>query len=169
MIRNPSQKVPKLLTLTMITALTLFGCSLFGLGEEAGTSTDSGNQSPPPWLAADPATCQLTETSAQSRGDPHSYDSAGNSTGLLPQGQVTCVLEIQACADMIVKQKVVNTSAGEKCPVYLHYSYAPTTQVCCAAWNEAKESKSPCDPLEDMDCDGVANDLDQYPLDFLKP
>ena len=151
----------------------ILGCSQtpFGSGKSTGSATTPADkiQSPPPWFTADPATCQLTETSAQSHGDPHSYNSMGNSTGLLPPGQVTCVLEIQLCADMIVKHQVVNTQAKEKCPDSLHYSYAPRSEVCCAIWNEAKESKSPCDPLKDMDCDGIINDLDEFPLDFSKP
>ena len=67
---------------------------------------------------------------------------------------------------MIIKQKVVNTDAGEKCPDSLHFSRAPTTKVCCAKWDEAKRTKTPCDPMVDADCDGVANDADEYPLDF---
>jgi hypothetical protein len=150
---------------TILFGLVLVGCSqdLFGPGQGAGTPT--APKGPPPWFAAD-STCQLTETSAQSRGDPHSFDSTGKSTGLLPQGQVTCVLEIQVCGDMIVKQKVVNNNAGEKCPDSLHFSRAPTMKVCCAKWNEAKRTKQPCDPLADMDCDGATNTVDEYPLDF---
>ncbi|GEM_PF-4314616 len=152
--------------LLILVVLLLIGCSsLFGSGQGATTPTEA--KVAPPWLAAD-STCQLTQTSAQSRGDPHSYDSAGKATGLLPQGQVTCVLEIQVCGDMIVKSKVVNTAAKESCPDNLHYSHAPNTKVCCAKWNEAKRTKIPCDPLADIDCDGAANSVDDYPLDFAK-
>ena len=164
MIRS-SLAVRVIPVLTIIFGLVLVGCSqgLFGSGQGAGTPT--APKAPPPWFAAD-STCQLTETSAQSRGGKHSYDSAGKSTGLLPQGRVTCRLEIQVCGDMIVNQKVVNTNAGEKCPDSLHFSRAPTTKVCCAKWNEAKRTKQPCDPLVDMDCDGATNDVDEYSLDF---
>jgi len=155
------------LVLLILLGLLLVGCSqgLFSSGNDAATPTRV--QAAPPWFAAD-SSCQFTETSAQSRGDPHSFDSAGKSTGLLPQGQVTCVLEIQVCADMIIKSKVVNTAAHEPCPDSLHYSRAPQTKVCCAKWNEAKRTKSPCDPLTDMDCDGVVNTVDEYPLDFTR-
>ncbi len=158
-------------TLVFSVALLLFGCSLslFGLGKSAETTPGSAEKASPPWFSADPVSCQVTETSAQSRGDPHAFDDQGKSTGLLPQGKVTCVLEIQACGDMIVKHQVVDTAAGESCPEYLHFSYAPNTKVCCASWNEAKVSKVPCDPLQDMDCDGIGNDEDEHPLDWLKP
>jgi hypothetical protein len=156
--------VPALL---ILLGLLLVGCTqgLFSFG--LGAATPTRVSVAPPWFAAD-SSCQLTDTNAQSRGDPHSFDSAGKSTGLLPQGQVTCVLEIQVCGDMIVKSKLINTSAGEKCPESLHFSYAPRTKVCCAKWNEAKRTKSPCDPLTDMDCDGAVNTVDTYPLDFTK-
>ena len=161
-----SKKYRNVIVIALVLILIAIFFSSCGKGD---VELETAGKAPPPWFAADPATCQLTETSAQSRGDPHSFDDQGNSTGLLPQGQVTCVLEIQACADMIVKHQVINTSAGEKCPEYLHFSYAPNTKVCCESWNEAKVSKSPCDPLEDLDCDGIENNLDEYPLDFSKP
>ena len=153
--------------LLILLGLILIGCTqgLFGLGQGAATPTRA--RVAPPWLVVDSA-CQPIETSAQSRGDQHSFDSTGKSTGLLPQGQVTCVLEIQVCSDMIVKSKVVNTTVGEKCPDSLHYSRAPNTKVCCPKWEEAKRTKSPCDPLTDIDCDGAVNAVDEYPLDFTR-
>jgi hypothetical protein len=155
------------LVLLILFGSILVGCtqSLFGVGQGAATPTRIPVA--PPWFVAD-SSCQMTETSAQSRGDPHSFDSAGKSTGLLPSGQTTCVLEIQLCADMIVKSKLINTSAGEKCPESLHFSYAPRTKVCCAKWNVAKQTKSPCDPMTDMDCDGALNTVDTWPLDFTR-
>ncbi len=153
--------------LLILLGLFLIGCTqgLFGSGQ--GATTPARLTTAPPWFTAD-SSCQFTETSAQSRGDPHSFDSAGKSTGLLPQGQVTCVLEIQVCADMLFKSKVVNTAAREPCPDNLHYSRAPNTKVCCAKWNESKRTKSPCDPLTDIDCDGAVNTVDEYPLDYAR-
>jgi hypothetical protein len=153
--------------LTILLSLILIGCSqdLSASGKGTGTPTLPQVNAPPPWYVSD-STCQLTETSAQSRGDPHAFDGAGNSTGLLPQGQVTCLLQVQVCGDMITKQKVVNTNAGEKCPDSLHFSRAPVMKVCCAKWDEAKRTKMPCDPMVDADCDGVVNDADEYLLDF---
>ena len=123
--------------LLILLGLFLIGCTqgLFGSGQ--GATTPIRLPAAPPWFTAD-SSCQFTETSAQSRGDPHSFDSAGKSTGLLPQGQVTCVLEIQVCADMIFKSKVVNTAAHEPCPDNLHYSRAPKPK--CVAPNGTSPS-----------------------------
>jgi hypothetical protein len=166
MLRFPGSVVRAIAVGAVLFAALLLGCAPgAGTSSSAGTPTSPRVNAPPSWFASD-AACQFTETSAQSRGDPHSFDSTGKSTGLLPQDQVTCLLEIQVCGDMLVKQKVVNTTAGEKCPDSLHFSYAPATQVCCAKWKEAKRTKTPCDPLVDADCDGAANDADTYPLDF---
>lgn len=125
--------------------------------------SESDAKTPPPWFAPD-STCEMRETSVLSEGSPWAFDSAGNTTELLSDGKVTCVLRIQICGDTIFKQQVIE--GDEDCPESLHYSYAPPTQVCCDKWEEAKITESPCNPLEDADCDGVVNDADAYPLDF---
>lgn len=130
---------------------------------EAPALSESDAKTPPPWFVPD-AACQMTETSVLSEGSPRAYDRKGNPTELLPEGKVTCVLDIQICGDTIFKQHVIEGS--ENCPESLHFSYASPTQVCCAKWDEAKLTGSPCNPLRDADCDGVANDADAYPLDF---
>ena len=119
----------------------------------------------PQWFASS-GDCTLTETSVRSEGSPWAYDSQGNTTELLPDGKITCVLEIQICGDTIFKQQVIDTD--QDCPSYLHYSYAPQTSVCCDHWQAAKQSASPCDPTTDADCDGVNNDNDSYPLDVFQ-
>ncbi|GAB4537240.1 MAG: hypothetical protein Kow0063_23680 [Anaerolineae bacterium] len=169
------KRLTLVLTLALLVVLSL-ACSpggLTGAGSpapagEADTpgASGSGASTPPPWFAPDPD-CQMWETSVSSSGSPYAFDSAGNITELLPDGQVTCVLEIQICGDTIFKQQVVH-DASEDCPPSLHYSYAPPTQVCCARWDEAKQTGSPCQPLQDADCDGVLNDADAYPLDFAR-
>ena len=134
--------------------------------ETTSPSSEREEKAPPPWFMPNP-TCQMEETWASSEGSPWAYDSEGNTTERLPEGKVTCLLEIHICGDVIFKQQVVN--AGDECPESLHFSNAPNMQVCCTAWNEAKRTGSPCDPLEDADCDGVPNDMDTYPLDFSQP
>lgn len=126
-------------------------------------SSEPDTNTPPPWFAPDP-NCQMGETTALSEGSPWAFDSEGNATELLSDGQATCVLEIWVCGDRIFKQQVVEP--GEGCPESLHFSRAPRTEVCCAKWEEAKHTGAPCNPLEDADCDGVPNDSDAYPLDF---
>ena len=141
-------------------------CSLSeGSAARTPASSKSDTEMPPPWFAPD-STCQMRETSVRSEGSPWAFDSLGNTTELLSDGQVTCVLDIQVCGDTIFKQQVIGTD--EDCPASLHFSYAPPTQVCCARWDEATLTGSPCDPLEDADCDGTINDADAYPLDFLQ-
>ena len=120
-------------------------------------------QSPPEWFS-EVEGCTSQKTSVRSEGSPWAFDSQGYTTELLSDGQITCVLEIQICGYTIFKQQVID--AGDECPAYLHYSYAPPTPVCCSTWDESKQSGSPCDPLQDADCDGVSNDEDPYPLDF---
>ena len=127
------------------------------------TSSQPDAKTPPPWFAPDPG-CEMRETSVFSEGSPWAFDSDGHNTELLSDGQVTCILEIQICGDTIFKQQVIGP--GEDCPESLHFSHAPPTQVCCTKWEEAKLTGSPCDPLKDADCDGTANDMDTYPLDF---
>jgi len=161
--------------LTLLVTLSL-ACSLGGLtggGSSAGendvetpAASESDVKTPPPWFVPD-STCQMRETTASSEGSPYAFDSMGNTTKLLPDGQVTCVLEIQICGDTIFKQQVINVDS-EDCPASLHYSYAPSVQACCDKWDEAKQTGSPCNPLEDADCDAVVNDSDAYPLDFSK-
>jgi len=116
-----------------------------------------------PWFLED-SECFMRESSVRSEGSPWAFDKQGNTTELLPDGQVTCVLEIQVCGDTIFKQQVVETDEG--CPEYYHYSYAPPTAVCCELWEEAKLTDTPCNPLKDADCDGITNESDTFPLDF---
>ncbi len=119
---------------------------------------------PPPWLSF-PTTCMSTSSAASSGGSPNQLDEHGKVLGLLPQGQVTCFLEVLICGDMFAQTRVVDQAAGEKCPPELQASHAPQTATCCPAWEAAKKSKIPCDPLQDTDCDGRMNATDNYLLD----
>ena len=133
--------------------------------QDCSDAEQSGEATLPPWYAPD-LDCYMRETSVFSEGSPWAFDKEGNTTELLSDGQVTCVLSIQICGDTIFKQKVV--AAGEECPESYHYSFASPTDVCCSKWDEAKQTGSPCNPLMDADCDGVINEVDAYPLDFTK-
>ncbi len=119
---------------------------------------------PPPWLSF-PTSCQSTSSAASSGGSPSRLDEHGKPLGLLPQGQVACFLNVQICGDMFSRSQVINQNAGEKCPPELSASHAPQTAICCPAWQAAKSSKMPCDPLQDTDCDGRSNAVDNYLLD----
>jgi len=56
-------------------------------------------------------------------------------------------------SDTSVKQQVVNTNAGERCPDSLRFSRAPAMKVCCASGTR-QSAKQSYDPLVDMDCGG---------------
>ncbi len=151
-------------TLIFVWLITLFlsACAPAATPAPAAT-TLSTLESPPSWFGAGTST-----TRSLSAGEPYAFDEAGNITGDLPKDQVTCTLRIWICDDKIFKQKVINQGAGERCPDSLQFSHAPQTKVDCAKWDEAKRTKDPCDPLVDADCDGVTNDLDEWPLDFYR-
>jgi len=138
-------------------------CQSLGEDNLAATEDETSEPiKPAPWFM-EGSECSMRESSVRSEGSPWAFDKQGNTTELLPDGQVTCVLEIQVCGDTIFKQRVVGTD--ESCPEHYHYSYAQPTEVCCELWEEAKLTGTPCNPLMDADCDEITNESDTYPLD----
>ena len=130
---------------------------------EAAGSSNFSSPEMPAWFE-NTASCEdVRESSVLSEGSPWGFDAEGNTTELLEDGRITCVLRVQVCGDSIFKQQVIGE--GEECPAGLHYSAAPPVDVCCDAWDAARQSGSPCDPLQDADCDGLANEADDYLLD----
>ena len=84
-------------------------------------------------------------------------------------GEASCSRQILVCGDMIRTDKRYNTTQGEKCPFVEGERTAIAYrvdggEVCCDEWEKAKQSKSPCDPLADADCDGIPNDDDEDTL-----
>ncbi|MEA3349452.1 MAG: hypothetical protein U9Q82_02390 [Chloroflexota bacterium] len=134
--------------------------------ESPASSGSDTKKTLPPWFAPD-SNCAMDETYSSSEGSPWAFDNMGHTTELLPDGQVTCVLDIHVCGDTIFKQQVINVES-EDCPESLDYSFISSMQVCCAKWDKAKQTGSPCNPMEDADCDGKSNDADAHPLDFLQ-
>jgi hypothetical protein len=155
-----------LLGICLALLLAGLACALPFIGGSQPTAP-AANPAPPPWLSFG-SDCQPVHTSATSGGSIQNLDERGNTLEFLPQGQVACFLKVQVCSDIIARTKVINQAAGEKCPPELHFSYAPPIPVCCSAWEAAKASKIPCDPLQDADCDGRLNALDNYLLDWTK-
>lgn len=100
----------------------------------------------------------------ESRVDRYRYDASGNlGEDLWDTGLATCGLWITICGDRIFKSKVINTDAKETCPENLSWQSVPQGMVCCDEWKRAKQSKNPCDPLADIDCDGISNQEDDTP------
>ena len=101
-----------------------------------------------------------------SGGSPYRYDEKGSPKELFPSGSghITCNLNYYVCGDHFFKGKVINVNAGEKCPEW-NVEYR---EICCDSWVEAKRKKSPCNTMLDSDCDGVANEEDDYPTDSSK-
>jgi len=120
----------------------------------------------PPWLKANP-NCRYTGSihPGTSGGSPYRHDDRGKITGSLPSGQVTCNLTYYICGDSFFKSKIINVDKGEHCPDSLSYKAIPNQTVCCDAWAEANRTKMPCDPVVDSDCDGVPNQVDDFPVD----
>jgi hypothetical protein len=137
--------------LTILITLSM-ACSFSGLtgGVDGDTDVDpsgpSGSKAkePPAWFVSD-GTCRMEESMASSKGSPYAYDQFGNLQELLPDGKITCVLEVQVCGDTIFKQQVID-DASQDCPQSLHFSSVPTVQICCDTWEAAKQSGSPCNP-----------------------
>jgi len=136
-------------------------------GEEvAPQGSATVDEKPATWFAPE-GDCLLEDIWSASKGSPYAYDQFGNLGEALPDGQITCVLEIHICGDTIFKQQLIN-SETEDCPQFLDYNVVPDIQVCCTEWQKAKQSGAPCNPLEDADCDGVSNQDDNFPLDQMK-
>jgi hypothetical protein len=121
----------------------------------AGEQPPSGEQQgSAPWMPPRPG-CEPQTTSI-------------HYTGILTDmttGEASCSRQILVCGDLIRTDKTYNTKRGEKCPFVdgertsIAYRVDGVT-VCCDDWEKAKQSKSPCDPLADADCDGIPNDDD---------
>jgi hypothetical protein len=122
---------------------------------------------PPPWFG-ETASCQSELTTVSSETSNWKLDASGSTLIRLPTGMVTCSLKLEICGDAIVKNLVIIQTAGEICPLAYQAEAAPPTKVCCALWEAAKETKEPCDPLLDADCDGKLNPDDDYLLDTRK-
>jgi hypothetical protein len=113
----------------------------------------------PPWLQPDPA-CTPRRASIYI-------------TGLITDmsaGIAVCDRTVIVCADSFKVTRRYNYSKGERCPwapgarasITMNY---PGALVCCEKWQEAKRTGSPCNPLEDADCDGVPNSEDEDTLE----
>ncbi len=131
-----------------------------------GQTLSPGLKAPtaPPWLSFG-ADCQLVHSSATSGNSWRKLDEHDNPTRFLPMNQSTCSLQVKICDDTFFRTRVIDGAAGQTCPPELDPSYAPPSSICCAAWEAAMLSKTPCAPLEGADCDGRLNALDSYPLD----
>jgi len=124
------------------------------------TGGKPGGAALPPWLAN--PECKKHTTSIY-------Y------TGIITDmsaGVASCSRRILVCSDSIRTDKVYNYKRGEKCPWSDSTTIAYREDggaVCCDEWHKAKQSKTPCDPLADADCDGIPNDDDADTLSAAKP
>ena len=75
------------------------------------------------------------------------------------RNETHCYLYIHICS-LVVKRNTIQP-LGTTCPAAKDFAQ-PT--VCCDEFNKAVQSKQPCDPMQDVDCDGVPNDQDDDPL-----
>ncbi len=92
------------------------------------------------------------------------YNKSGEKVRVLwGRGKATCALFLYICGDRIFKGKEINLDIDEPCPPELKSQAYTGQPVCCDEWNQAKKTKSPCNPLSDADCDGVNNQADSTP------
>jgi hypothetical protein len=126
----------------------------------SASESDEAGGRPAPWLVTS-AHCVPETTSIYF-------------TGLISDmttGEASCSRQVVACSDKIRTDWHYNYKDA-KCPWSDQATISRREDgavVCCAAWDEAKRSKSPCDPLADADCDGIPNVDDLDTLAALPP
>ncbi len=124
-------------------------------GEEGGEEREPATAGPAPWLRTD-SDCLPNATTI-------------HITGLIQDmstGAASCSRTVLACGDSLQATVEYDYNTGS-CPfaegTTLEFSIEGPP-ICCRAWEDAKASKDPCDPLVDADCDGTPNDEDSEPL-----
>jgi len=91
---------------------------------------------------------------------PYHYDAAGGI--YINQEQRRCKEVILICGTMMVRESVVNKDPG--CGGAFWPDSKDGDEVCCEEFQKAVQSKQPCDPSKDADCDGVLNENDSNPF-----
>ena len=111
----------------------------------------------PPWL----------DMNCESNVRPYHYYQRDNRYKL-PPDQVRCLEKLDICGTWFVREKIVDTKPG--CDKNAFWKRPENlSDVCCEEFKKALESKQPCDPKEDLDCDGIPNDKDEYLLNYPYP
>jgi hypothetical protein len=145
-------------------------------GRSAGKQPDAGEQpgrgeqtpgglraaGPPPWL----------QPKSDCKPQPASIYVSGIILDM-NTGAAKCSRDIIVCSDNISTVVFYNYSKqGGRCPFSEGTTLAfreDGALVCCAEWEKAKLSASPCDPRADADCDGIPNDDDAETLRAAAP
>ena len=91
---------------------------------------------------------------------PYHYDAAGGI--YINQEQRRCKEVILICGTMMVRESVVNKDPGCGGPFWPDSKDGD--EVCCEEFQKAIQSKQPCDPSKDADCDGIPNEDDSNPF-----
>ena len=128
-----------------------------GAGAAGAPGPSAAAEGAPPWLSPTPD-CPPSETTIYV-------------TGLMldmSTGEAKCERSVVVCGDSMTSERRYDSNT-ERCPwssdgrTAIAFS-EPGLPVCCRDWEEAKRSRTPCDPQLDADCDGIPNDEDLEPL-----
>jgi hypothetical protein len=131
-------------------------------GDGVGTVSPGSSGAPNSQLGGPPATAPWFNTAGCRDVGKIVAESSGGLTPGSNGKQVTCSLVVHICGDRLVKTEQVPSI--QPCPDYMKYTSVPARQVCCDIWRAARQTKMPCDPLVDSDCDGVPNDQSEHPF-----
>ncbi len=114
---------------------------IVALGSTAQTPKPQGCNDPP-WFNTE-GKCNLKQ---------RTFIFAGG-VGWPKRNEKDCYLYIHVCSFRLNRKTIVPL-VGTKCPEPDDFAQ-PT--FCCDEFNKAVKTKKPCDPMRDVDCDGLPN------------
>ncbi|MDQ6652663.1 MAG: hypothetical protein M3Y84_07945 [Acidobacteriota bacterium] len=139
------------LGVTKIFCAVFIAFLIVALGSIARTQKPQGCNEPP-WFNPG-KNCKF-------KVKPYHYQAAGGI--YINREQRRCKEVILICGTMMVRESVVNKDPG--CGGAFWPDPKDGDEVCCEEFQKAVQSKQPCDPSKDADCDGLPNDTDPDPL-----
>ncbi len=127
-------------------------CSSLGQTQKQQDCPNGRNGGNPPWFNPG-KNCKFKVM-------PYHYEAAGGI--YINREQRRCKEVILVCGTMMVRESVVARDPG--CGGAFWPDPKDGDEVCCEAFQKAVESKQPCDPSKDADCDGILNENDSNPF-----
>ena len=139
------------LGVTKIFCVVFVAFLFVALGSTARTQKPQGCNDPP-WFHPG--------ENCKSKVKPYHYDAAGGI--YINSEQRRCKEVILVCGTMMVRESVVARDPGCGGPFWPDPKDGD--EVCCEEFQKAVETKQPCDPSKDADCDGYPNETDPHPF-----
>lgn len=125
-----------------------------------GVDRTKTDRPPPPWLGDCGDKSEDIETVFNSCDYEGKYTESG------PPGKLRCTLVVHYCGGQFRRDKIVPANNGDQAMQQLREELGVgKTKICCDKLRQARQSKKPCDPGIDLDCDGVPNQDDDFPFD----